>query len=76
MNCLIKKQEQVLPINSDATELADEFNKYYIDKIKKIRESIPTKAIPPECCKRKSKGALMMADFLQSNKMKVKLMIS
>ena len=71
---LDKKQEQVLPIHSDAKELADEFNKYYIDKIKKIRESIPTNAIVPECCKRKFEGALL-ADFSPTNESEINDML-
>ena len=63
---LDKKQEQILPIHADAKELADEFNNYYIDKIKKIRQSIPTDSIVPECCKRKFEGALL-TDFSPTN---------
>ena len=52
-----KKQEQILPIHADAKELADEFNNYYINKIKKIRPLIPTDSIAAECCKRKFEGS-------------------
>ena len=37
---------------------ADEFNKYYIDKIKKIGQSILTNATVPECCKLKFERTL------------------
>ena len=56
---LDKKQEQILPIHADAKVLANVFNKYYIDKIKKIRQSILTNTIVPECCKRKFEGTLL-----------------
>ena len=54
-----KKQEQILPIHADAKELAYEFNNFYIDKIKKIRQSMQTDSIVSECCKRKFEGTLL-----------------
>ena len=38
---LDKKDERILPVHTDPVALADNFNKYYIDKIDKLRESIP-----------------------------------
>ena len=63
---LDKKQEQILPIHADAKELAGEFNKYYIAKVKKIRQSISTNTIVPECCKRKFEGTLL-TNFTPTN---------
>ena len=67
---LDKKQEQILPIHADAKELAGEFNKYYIAKIKKIRQSIPTNTIVPECCKRKFEGTLL-TNFSPTNESEI-----
>ena len=36
-----KKKQRVLPNHSNAIDLENEFNNYYIDKIDKIRETIP-----------------------------------
>ena len=41
---LDKTKEKVLPSYTDPKNLANEFNNYYVNKVKKIRESIP--AIP------------------------------
>ena len=38
---LDKKPERILPTHTDPTTLANEFNQYYIDKIDKLRETIP-----------------------------------
>ena len=38
---LDKTKEKVLPYYSDPKLLADEFNKFYVDKVTKIRNSIP-----------------------------------
>ena len=38
---LDKKADRVLPAHDDPKTLANEFNKYYTDKIEKIRKSIP-----------------------------------
>ena len=38
---LDKNEDRVLPSHSDHKQLANEFNHYYIDKVNKIRESIP-----------------------------------
>ena len=38
---LDKNKERVLPPHTDAKKLANEFNKFYIDKVVKIRDSIP-----------------------------------
>ena len=38
---LDKKDARLLPTHTDATALANDFNKYYIQKIDKLRESIP-----------------------------------
>ena len=38
---LDKNKQHVLPAYSNPTELADEFNAYFVDKVKKIRKSIP-----------------------------------
>ena len=38
---LDKKEERVLPTHTDPVKLANEFNNYYIDKIEKLRQSIP-----------------------------------
>ena len=38
---LDKSSQRVLPAHSDPKQLANEFNNYYIDKVKKIRETIP-----------------------------------
>ena len=38
---LDKKEERVLPTHKDPVKLANEFNHYYIDKIEKLRQSIP-----------------------------------
>ena len=36
-----KTKEKVLPSYTDPTKMANEFNKYYIEKVSKIRKSIP-----------------------------------
>ena len=42
VNTLLDKQNvKVLPEHTDPSKLADEFNEYYIQKIKKLRDSIP-----------------------------------
>ena len=41
---LDKDKERVLPSHTDPKELANEFNEYYVDKVKKIRQSIPEPA--------------------------------
>ena len=38
---LDEKDAEVLPSHTDPVELANDFNKYYIQKIEKLRESIP-----------------------------------
>ena len=38
---LDKTKEKVLPPFSDPVDLANKFNKFYVDKVVKIRESIP-----------------------------------
>ena len=38
---LDKKDERILPVHTDPVALADNFNKYYVDKIEKLRDSIP-----------------------------------
>ena len=38
---LDKKDARVLPTHTDPVELANDFNRYYIEKIDKLRESIP-----------------------------------
>ena len=38
---LDKKDERVLPTHTDPVQLANEFNHFYIDKIEKLRKSIP-----------------------------------
>ena len=38
---LDKNKQKELPAYSDPKELADEFNKYFVDKVTKIRNSIP-----------------------------------
>ena len=38
---LDKNEDRVLPSHSNPKELADQFNQYYVDKVNKIRESIP-----------------------------------
>lgn len=38
---LDKNEERVLPCHTDSKALADEFNKFYIEKVQKIRRSIP-----------------------------------
>lgn len=40
-NALDKKAENVLPTHDDPKALANEFNEYYVNKIDKLRESIP-----------------------------------
>ena len=37
-----------MPEHNDPQKLADEFNDYYIDKIKKLRETIPTDSVGME----------------------------
>ena len=39
---LDKKKVRILPEHEDPVKLANEFNKYYIEKIEKIRKGIPT----------------------------------
>ena len=39
---LDKNSERVLPSHSDSKQLANEFNQFYVDKVQKIRHSIPT----------------------------------
>ena len=41
---LDKSKQKVLPTYTDPRQLADEFNKFYVDKVKKIRSSIPEAA--------------------------------
>ena len=38
---LDKKDERVLPTHTDPVQLANEFNHFYVDKIEKLRKSIP-----------------------------------
>ena len=38
---LDKKKRRILPEHDDSVKLANEFNKYYVEKIEKIREAIP-----------------------------------
>lgn len=38
---LDRKSERVLPEHTDPVELANEFNRYYVKKIEKLRETIP-----------------------------------
>ena len=38
---LDKRDERILPVHTDPVALANNFNTYYIDKIDKLRESIP-----------------------------------
>ena len=38
---LDKNSEKVLPTHDDPKQLADEFNNFFVDKVKKIRNSIP-----------------------------------
>ena len=38
---LDKTKEKVLPSYSDAKQMANEFNEYYVEKVSKIRKSIP-----------------------------------
>ncbi|MCH2405859.1 MAG: hypothetical protein MK200_06665, partial [Nitrosopumilus sp.] len=38
---LDKKKEKILPTHTDALKLANQFNDYYVEKIDKIRETIP-----------------------------------
>ena len=38
---LNKKNEKILPAHTDPLKLANEFNDYYIEKIDKLRETIP-----------------------------------
>jgi hypothetical protein len=39
---LDKNDERVLPSHTDSKAVANEFNQFYVNKVKKIRESIPT----------------------------------
>jgi DNA-directed RNA polymerase subunit F len=41
---LDKKDERILPAHTDPVDLANKFNKYYVEKIDKLRESIPESA--------------------------------
>ena len=41
-NLLDKQKVRALPEHTDPRKLADEFNEYYIEKIKKLRKTIPT----------------------------------
>ena len=43
---LDKKDERVLPSHTDPVELANEFNHFYVDKIEKLRKSIPKTKVP------------------------------
>ena len=38
---LDKNEERVLPSRTNSKELATEFNHFYVDKVQKIRKSIP-----------------------------------
>lgn len=38
---LDKNSERVFPTHTDAEKLANDFNKFYVDKVQKIRKSIP-----------------------------------
>ena len=38
---LDRRDERILPVHADPVALANNFNKYYIDKIYKLRDSIP-----------------------------------
>ena len=57
---LDKNKVKILPTYSDPKELANEFNNYFIEKVKKIRKSIPK---PTEVCtySRPFKGVKMNA---------------
>ena len=41
---LDKKSERLLPHHTDAVKLANEFNNYYVEKIEKLRQTIPKNA--------------------------------
>ena len=53
---LDKKSKKVLPVHDDPKKLANDFNKYFVDKVKKIRESIPAVSGCPEYYSRPFRG--------------------
>ena len=57
---LDKTSKKVLPSHEDAKELANELSQFYIDKVNKIRESIPVVEDIPEYYARPFMGERMM----------------
>ena len=53
---LDKNQKKVLPAHDDPRKLANEFNNYFVDKVKKIRNSIPEIVNSPAFYHRPFKG--------------------
>ena len=54
-----KTKEKVLPFHSDPKKLANEFNEYFVDKVKKIRNSIPVENEPSSHYSRPFQGERM-----------------
>ena len=57
---LDKNNEKVLPTHSDSTKLANEFNHFFIDKVNKIRKSIPEVKEKATYYSRPFKGEMLM----------------
>ena len=53
---LDKSSERVLPTHSDPKELANNFNDFYINKVQKIKDSIPNPALDLTYCLRPFEG--------------------
>ena len=57
---LDKNSKKVLPAHDDSKKLANDFNKFYVDKVNKIRKSIPPVSDTPAYYSRPFKGEMMM----------------
>jgi hypothetical protein len=57
---LDKNSKKVLPSHNDSKKLANDFNKFYVDKVNKIRKSIPSVTEIPAYYSRPFKGEMLM----------------
>ena len=73
---LDKTKQKVLPPYTDAKQLANDFNKYYIDKVTKIRKTIPAIPETPSYYSRPFEGERMESFRVLSEKEVEKIMKS
>ena len=71
---LDKSSEKVLPAHVDSRKLANDFNDYYVDKVKKIRDSIPQEIDIPNYYSRPFKGNIMYK-FRETTELEVEKLI-